>query len=149
MPRQQKQTEYIGRVRKEQDSYEKPFGLKKTIPLMGITTLTDQAALPAENPAAARGPGRAVVGLHQAAEGVVRRRVTGTGDAAPRARARRSCDATSRKATAAAATHRTPPSECGPGAYTPNNMDSLFKNGFETMLGLDSMRVPLIACTLM
>ncbi|HEY2688175.1 MAG TPA: ABC transporter substrate-binding protein [Streptosporangiaceae bacterium] len=31
------------------------FGLKKTIPLMGITTLTDQAALPAENPAAAAG----------------------------------------------------------------------------------------------
>src|SRR5437879_5792722 len=31
------------------------FGLKKSIPLMGITTLTDQAALPAENPAAAAG----------------------------------------------------------------------------------------------
>ena len=31
------------------------FGLKKMIPLMGITTLTDQAALPAENPAAATG----------------------------------------------------------------------------------------------
>ena len=31
------------------------FGLKKKIPLMGITTLTDQAALPAENPAAAAG----------------------------------------------------------------------------------------------
>src|SRR5215472_8077339 len=31
------------------------FGLKKKIPLMGITTLTDQAALPAENPAAAVG----------------------------------------------------------------------------------------------
>lgn len=31
------------------------FGLKKKIPLMGITTLTDQAALPAENTAAALG----------------------------------------------------------------------------------------------
>jgi branched-chain amino acid transport system substrate-binding protein len=31
------------------------FGLKKKIPLMGITTLTDQAALPAENSAAALG----------------------------------------------------------------------------------------------
>ena len=31
------------------------FGLKKKIPLMGITTLTDQAALPAENPSAAAG----------------------------------------------------------------------------------------------
>jgi len=31
------------------------FGLKKKIPLMGITTLTDQAALPAENPSAALG----------------------------------------------------------------------------------------------
>ncbi len=31
------------------------FGLKKKIPLMGITTLTDQAALPAENAAAALG----------------------------------------------------------------------------------------------
>jgi branched-chain amino acid transport system substrate-binding protein len=31
------------------------FGLKKKIPLMGITTLTDQAALPAENPQAALG----------------------------------------------------------------------------------------------
>jgi branched-chain amino acid transport system substrate-binding protein len=31
------------------------FGLKKHIPLMGITTLTDQAALPAENPSAAAG----------------------------------------------------------------------------------------------
>src|SRR5215471_577760 len=31
------------------------FGLKKKIPLMGITTLTDQAALPAEKPAAAAG----------------------------------------------------------------------------------------------
>ena len=31
------------------------FGLKKSIPLMGITTLTDQAALPAENPTAAAG----------------------------------------------------------------------------------------------
>ena len=33
----------------------KSFGLKKKIPLMGITTLTDQAALPAENPSAALG----------------------------------------------------------------------------------------------
>ena len=31
------------------------FGLKKKIPLMGITTLTDQAALPAENASAALG----------------------------------------------------------------------------------------------
>jgi branched-chain amino acid transport system substrate-binding protein len=31
------------------------FGLKKKIPLMGITTLTDQAALPAEKPSAAVG----------------------------------------------------------------------------------------------
>ena len=31
------------------------FGLKKKIPLMGITTLTDQAALPAEKPSAAAG----------------------------------------------------------------------------------------------
>ncbi len=31
------------------------FGLKKKVPLMGITTLTDQAALPAENAAAATG----------------------------------------------------------------------------------------------
>jgi branched-chain amino acid transport system substrate-binding protein len=31
------------------------FGLKKRIPLMGITTLTDQAALPAEKPSAAAG----------------------------------------------------------------------------------------------
>jgi branched-chain amino acid transport system substrate-binding protein len=31
------------------------FGLKKKIPLMGITTLTDQAALPAENAPAALG----------------------------------------------------------------------------------------------
>ena len=31
------------------------FGLQKKIPLMGITTLTDQAALPAENTAAALG----------------------------------------------------------------------------------------------
>ena len=31
------------------------FGLKKKIPLMGITTLTDQAALPAENTSAAAG----------------------------------------------------------------------------------------------
>jgi branched-chain amino acid transport system substrate-binding protein len=31
------------------------FGLKKKIPLMGITTLTDQAALPAENAQAALG----------------------------------------------------------------------------------------------
>ena len=31
------------------------FGLKKHIPLMGITTLTDQAALPAEKPSAAAG----------------------------------------------------------------------------------------------
>ena len=31
------------------------FGLKQKIPLMGITTLTDQAALPAEKPAAALG----------------------------------------------------------------------------------------------
>ena len=31
------------------------FGLKKKIPLMGITTLTDQAALPAENSSAALG----------------------------------------------------------------------------------------------
>ncbi|HUL25918.1 MAG TPA: ABC transporter substrate-binding protein [Streptosporangiaceae bacterium] len=31
------------------------FGLKKKIPLMGITTLTDQAALPAEKPSAALG----------------------------------------------------------------------------------------------
>jgi branched-chain amino acid transport system substrate-binding protein len=31
------------------------FGLKKKIPLMGITTLTDQAALPAENTSAALG----------------------------------------------------------------------------------------------
>jgi len=31
------------------------FGLKKKVPLMGITTLTDQAALPAEKPSAAAG----------------------------------------------------------------------------------------------
>jgi hypothetical protein len=31
------------------------FGLKKHVPLMGITTLTDQAALPAEKPSAAAG----------------------------------------------------------------------------------------------
>jgi ABC-type branched-subunit amino acid transport system substrate-binding protein len=31
------------------------FGLKKKIPLMGLTTLTDQAALPAENASAALG----------------------------------------------------------------------------------------------
>jgi branched-chain amino acid transport system substrate-binding protein len=36
------------------NSYQS-FGLKKSIPLMGITTLTDQAALPAEKPSAAAG----------------------------------------------------------------------------------------------
>jgi branched-chain amino acid transport system substrate-binding protein len=36
------------------NSYQS-FGLKKKIPLMGITTLTDQAALPAENATAALG----------------------------------------------------------------------------------------------
>jgi branched-chain amino acid transport system substrate-binding protein len=36
------------------NSYQS-FGMKKKIPLMGITTLTDQAALPAENAAAALG----------------------------------------------------------------------------------------------
>ena len=36
------------------NSYQQ-FGLKKKVPLMGITTLTDQAALPAEKPSAAMG----------------------------------------------------------------------------------------------